>query len=90
MNSERDILIAYDNLAKSIVYQAIKDYKRIYRKVLKRKIHPNSGRVKELQRFFRSQWYRMLFDYDGERLMAFIEENCTKKRMNVFKIVDKL
>ena len=80
-----DIISAYDNLAKAIVYQAIKDYRHIYKRVKKRKIHPNSGRVKELRNFFTSEWFESLCDYDGRKLMKYIEENCTKKRMKKFK-----
>lgn len=61
----------YQALANAIVEVAVKDYK----KALKQQYRfPNnkeySDAVATLERFFRSGWYGMLTDLDGEYLMA--------------------
>ena len=63
-------------LANAIVLQACKDYRKTYR------LHIRTYRVgdkpdeklAELERFFRSSWYRTLTDIDGEMLMKRIRE----------------
>jgi hypothetical protein len=80
---EYKIACNYDNLAKAIVYQAIKDYRSTYLKVLKKKKHPSS--LSRLRSFFTSEWYQCLFNYDGRDLMKYIEKNCdSKKSLNHF------
>ena len=61
----------YQALANAIVELAVKDYK----KALKQQYRfPNnkeySDAVATLERFFRSGWYGMLTELDGEYLMA--------------------
>ena len=61
----------YQALANAIVELAVKDYK----KALKQQYRfPNnkeySDAVATLERFFRSGWYGMLTDLDGEYLMT--------------------
>ena len=64
-------------LANAIVLQACKDYRKTYR------LHIRTYRVgdkpdeklAELERFFRSAWYRTLTDIDGEMLMKRIRED---------------
>lgn len=63
----------YQALANAIVELAVKDYK----KALKQHQHfPNNkeyaDEVASLERFFRSGWYGMLTDLDGEYLMTSI------------------
>lgn len=62
-------------LAGAIVEQAMKDY-RLALSGLKKK--PNSTifqrQRKELEDFFRSQWYRDLTNIDGEKLMHEMQE----------------
>ena len=63
-------------LANAIVLQACKDYRKTYR------LHIRTYRVgdkpdeklAELERFFRSAWYRTLTDIEGEMLMKRIRE----------------
>jgi len=60
----------YQALANAIVELAVKDY----RKALKQHyLHPDKqeceDEVASLERFFRSGWYEMLTDLDGEYLM---------------------
>lgn len=60
----------YENLANAVVLQAVKDYRRALR---------CAGRTplrSELERFFRSGWYRQLTELDGEYLMRKLQEEC--------------
>ena len=61
----------YQALANAIVESAVKDYKVALKYHLK---HPQdtgyAREVADLERFFRSGWYEMLTDLDGEYLMA--------------------
>ena len=50
-------------LANGIIVQACKDY----RTALKR---DNRQSIAEIERFFRSEWYKMLTSIDGEYLIA--------------------
>ena len=65
----------YENLANAIVVLAAKDYRVALRK---RKRHPGSHeaqyRVSKLEGFFRSEWYGILTDVDGEYLMERIRK----------------
>jgi len=65
---------AYDHLAKSIVIQAIEDYREILRG---KAIHNTAQYLvtrKNLEKFFLSDWYQMLSDYDGKELIKLIKE----------------
>jgi len=61
----------YQALANAIVESAVKDYKKALKYHFK---HPKdkdyAREVADLERFFRSGWYGMLTDLDGEYLMA--------------------
>lgn len=56
----------YKELAAAIVESAMLDYKIAY-------ASGDEGAIKELRRFFRSDWFDFLSDLDGEVLMAQIE-----------------
>ena len=60
----------YQALANAIVELAVKDYKQALKYLY---THPNKkayiDEVAELEAFFRSGWYGMLTDLDGELLM---------------------
>ena len=60
----------YQALANAIVELAVKDYKTALKYHYR---HPNrkeyADDVSRLERFFRSGWYGMLTNLDGERLM---------------------
>lgn len=64
-----------ERLANAIILQAVKDW-RHGAKMLKK--HPDSraGRdeVEETERFFRSEWYELLTDIDGEYLIKKLRE----------------
>ena len=63
----------YQALANAIVELAVKDYKKAlkqHRRFLDNKEYADE--VASLERFFRSGWYGMLTDLDGEYLMTSI------------------
>lgn len=65
---------AYEHLAKSIVIQAIDDYRRVlHDKPLLR--GGNYLRDKgKIEKFFRSEWFYALSDWDGLTLMKLIKK----------------
>lgn len=56
----------YRALANAIVEQAVKDYREALRE---------GDDLRELEQFFRSQWYRELTDLDGETIMRKVRES---------------
>lgn len=63
-------------LANAIVMQACKDYRKTYRLHIRtyRVGDKSDDNLAELEKFFRSDWYRALTDLDGEYLMKRIRE----------------
>ncbi len=65
----------YENLANAIVIQAANDYRDILRKLKK---YPGDSMavsaLAEIEHFFRSEWYKVLTDVDGEHLMQMLRE----------------
>ena len=66
---------AYENLANSIILLAVKDYRQAL-KLLSKNPHsrPAMATVKEMERFFRSDWYETLTSVDGEMLIRKLRE----------------
>ena len=72
----------YDELAKAIVEQAVKDYTFNVNKLLKlmdkeadlEEIETQARIVKGLEKFFRSEWYECLTNMDGDRLLRTIKQ----------------
>ena len=64
----------YENLANAIILQAVKDY-RMALKSLKANSRNRTAQADkaEIERFFRSGWYGMLTDLDGEYLMKGVQ-----------------
>lgn len=60
----------YENLANAIVLQAVKDYRKAL-KYLNRnsKDREALANKREVERFFRSQWFTILTRADGEMLI---------------------
>ena len=60
----------YEALANAIIIQAAKDFRAAYKRM---KRFPNDGRakeeVREITKFFCSQWFEMLSDVDGPTLL---------------------
>lgn len=70
----------YENLANSIVLLAVKDYRDALKKLKKWSRNESAKIMKdEVERFFRSAWYRELTSVDGEylisKLQAEVEES---------------
>ena len=60
----------YQNLANGIILRAVKDYRTALRKLKKRpKYGPAQDIKNEVERFFRSDWYRELTSVDGNVLI---------------------
>lgn len=60
----------YENLANTIIFTAVEDYRKALSRLSK---NPDSkdakGDVDELERFFRSRWYSALTSVEGEFLL---------------------
>ena len=61
----------YENLANAIIIQACKDYRKAYKRYLRRyrSTDKPDEELVELENFFRSDWYKTLTAVDGEYLM---------------------
>ena len=67
----------WENLANTIILQAVKDYRR----VLKAPEKPaNMKSIRECEQFFRSAWYRSLTTVDGEMIIAKLREEAENGR----------
>jgi hypothetical protein len=72
---KRPELDPYQELANAIVIMAAKDYRHALR-IQRRNPDSQAARIKidEIERFFRSDWYRLLTDVDGEILIKKLRE----------------
>lgn len=65
----------YENLANAIIESAVDDYRGALQYM---KQHPRSrlagGHVKELERFFHSEWYECLTDLNADFLLRKVRE----------------
>ena len=60
----------YENLANAIILQAVMDYRHALRKLRKSsEDYQAKDRIAEVERFFRSRWYSLLTDVDGEMIL---------------------
>ena len=70
----------YEELANAIVLQAVKDFKPAYRRL---KSHPNDklaqDTVREITKFFCSQYFEALTDVDGPALLNRIMREMDEK-----------
>jgi len=67
----------YENLANAIILSAAKDYKKVYKRSLYRnKSKQTEQELKELEAFFRSDWFGVLTTIDGEFIMERIRKEC--------------
>ena len=66
----------YENLANAIIIQACKDFRRAYKRYLRRYRSSDKPDTEllELESFFRSDWYKTLTSVDGEYLMDRIKK----------------
>ena len=65
----------YERLANAIVLQAVSDYRVALKKI---KAHPKNreaiSEAVEIEKFFRSGWYSILTDVDGEYLIRRLQD----------------
>ncbi len=70
----------YQRLVNAIILQAVKDYRRALRRIQR---NPLDGapkrRKREIERFFRSQWFKDICDLDGETIMKSLQEEVTHR-----------
>ena len=70
----------YEALANAIILQAVRDFKPAYRRL---KNHPNDGlaqdTVREITKFFCSQYFEALTDVDGPALLNRIMREMDEK-----------
>ena len=73
-----------EELANAIVLQACKDYRSAYIRYLRRYGLPDrtDPQLAELERFFRSDWYKTLTSVDGEYLMKRIQDEVNAQLKN--------
>ncbi len=70
----------YENLANSIVLLAVKDYRDALKKLKKWPRNEAAQIMKaEVERFFRSAWYRELSSVDGEYLISKLQAEVEDK-----------
>lgn len=84
----RLIYDAYERLAIAIVQQAVNDYRYALRKLER---EPDNEKAKwdveQIECFFHSDGYKMLCDYDGEKMIERIKQTVKKnKRFNKKKM----
>lgn len=67
----------WQNFANAIIISAVKDYRKALRRLRK---NPDSrtaaAEIREIERFFHSEWYGMLTDVDGDFLIRKCREEC--------------
>ena len=70
----------YEHLANSIVLLAVKDYRDALKKLKKWPRNEAAQIMKaEVERFFRSAWYRELTSVDGEYLISKLQAEVEDK-----------
>ena len=70
-----------ENLSNAIIVQAVKDYEKAYRKMIK---NPQDKElidsVKKIERFFHSKWYSELTNLDADKILSFVREKEQKRK----------
>lgn len=69
---DRQIKENYERLAEAIVSKAIADYRSAYRRQLKHG-EGTTFRTKELEDFFKSDWFKMLCNLDGQWIIESVQ-----------------
>lgn len=76
-----DGISPWQALGNAVVLQAVKDYRQAYKRL---KRHPNDHLaerdVKEIERFFTSQYFNTFTELDGEMLMHRLQDEMDEKR----------
>lgn len=70
----------YQNLANAIILMAVKDYRDALKKLKKRPRYGPAHDIKnEVERFFRSDWYRELTSVDGNVLIKKLQAEVSEQ-----------
>lgn len=65
----------YERLANGIILQAVSDYRMALKKIKANTRNRDAlNEALEIERFFRSDWYRELTDVDGEYLIQRLQD----------------
>lgn len=65
----------YEQLANAIVLQAVKDYRKALKKLMKYPRHETAKRsIADVERFLRSDWYRELTTVEPEIILRKLKE----------------
>ncbi len=71
----------YEMLAAAIVEQALHDYRHAQKNIIKKyDVLGSESKIREIQKFLKSKWFRFLSDLDGEKLIALMESEKMKYR----------
>lgn len=73
----------YQNLAEAIILSAVQDYRdALTDKGSKHMTHvkSNNAIIKECEKFFKSDWFRVLTNVDGEMIMNKIRKEVQNER----------
>lgn len=70
----------FENIANAVVIQACKDYRKAYKRYLRRyrSTDKPDEKLTELESFFRSSWYKALTAIDCEYLMDRIKKEVSQ------------
>lgn len=66
----------YQRLANRVVEVAAEDYQRALCGIATTRYRTPEDDIQELTNFFLGDWYKMLTDIDGKKLMERLEEEC--------------
>ena len=77
--------LEWERLAEAIITLACKDYRKAYRRHLKRPTKETEAALKQERKFFVSSWFNTLTALDGELILSGLEEEVkgTIKKVNV-------
>lgn len=70
------------NLANAIVLQAVTDYRNALKGISYSRRQPPEKVIKEVKKFFRSEWYRLLTKVDSEFLIRELEKEHLERSRN--------
>lgn len=68
----------YENLANAIIIQAAEDYRRALES-------DNRGTLREIERFFRSDWFIVLTDLNPELLLKRLKQEAKNDNKRILK-----
>ena len=70
--STNETLLPYEYLANAVILQAVNDYRKA----------KTSAERKEIEKFFRSEWFTYLTPLDGETLIRKLREELNDSKTN--------